>query len=902
MSIPTLPRLPGVYFLPPAQPAALALPRLDVAAFVGFAQRGPLHTPVAVEDVDTYRAVFGGDVTLARDAEPPAETAATVRAHLPEAVAAFFKNGGRRCYVVRVAGDDSSSARLRVPGLVGIPSGSAGNPRLAALPAATPGLWSKDLRLASRLRPTPLPVAAFSVQGDGSLRWMTGSAPQAVQIGDLLRLVFDDGQEWLFPVTAQAASSDPETATTVTLRSSPAFQVLSELAAPAAVTAAARLTLDGSEAIALTDGEMSSGAGGLVVHLTGEQAAAIAAGDVLRLTLAGGASVLLGVAEARSLGDAGSPPEPQVELRAASMVVVPGQALPGGVTPPLLVQVDRLRFDQLLWLGIFRLPAIDEVAFGAGHPRYWGDVAVAESSLLRSGAGGPTPGGGEVEAAEVARLYREIQSERRSEPGAAMTTSTERSGDLQAQALAALLAPVDEALAGLTWLPVGMAPIVGEADAIGPAVDEQGSDGLGSFSSRLFVDPVLVPNPASQPRSGSGLEADAFNRYYVQNRRLRGLHSLLFLPEVALLAVPDAVHRPWSGELAPPDPPPVEPPAVPPDWAAFQGCPPDDGAPDSSPPAPPPTAAPALPLLEPAASFTGQDLLDVQHALVNLCQARRDVVAVLSLPLHFEKRQCIEWQETLRQRLGLPRQRSAFDGVTDFVDLSYLAVYHPWLMVAEDAGFDPAPLGTSARPAAQTAARPTNRALRVTPPDGAVCGMIAGRERQRQVWVAPANTPLQGVLDLLPAFSLDDWADLYADQLNLLRREPGDFRAMSAHTLSEERQLLQLSVRRLMILLRKVAMERGMAWTFENNDERLRDAVRTTLEALLRFMYERGAFAGRTPQQAFRIVTDSRVNTRQSIDQGRFIAQVQVAPSEPMEFITVLLSRASDGVLLAAEA
>ncbi|MFZ2359985.1 MAG: hypothetical protein WA040_11645, partial [Anaerolineae bacterium] len=104
----TLPRLPGVYFLPPAQPATLALPRLDVAAFVGFAQRGPLHTPVAVEDVDTYRALFGGDVALARDREPALPAASIVRAHLPEAVAAFFRNGGRRCFVVRVAGSDAS--------------------------------------------------------------------------------------------------------------------------------------------------------------------------------------------------------------------------------------------------------------------------------------------------------------------------------------------------------------------------------------------------------------------------------------------------------------------------------------------------------------------------------------------------------------------------------------------------------------------------------------------------------------------------------------------------------------------------------------------------------------------------------------------------------------------------
>ncbi len=879
-----LPRLPGVYFLPPAQPATLALPRLDVAAFVGFAQRGPLHTPVAVEDVDTYRAVFGGDVALARDGEAPTAAARTVRAHLPEAAAAFFKNGGRRCYVVRVAGEEASSARLRVPGLVGLDA--AGNPRLAWLHAGSPGAWSERLRLASRLRAAPLPPGAFTVQSNGSLLWQTGSAPQAIQVGDLLRLVFEDGQEWLFPVTGQAASSDPETATTVTLFAGRALAV-QRSSAPRAATAMARLTLDGVQPL-VAEGELSTDADGLRLDVTGADAGAGQAGDVLRLTLAGGEVVLFGVTQARLVSD-GALVEPAAELRTDSLLALgaPGQTLPAN-TLPALVQVDRLRFDQLLWLGEARLPAIEEAAFNAGHPRFWGEVAVAESSLLRS----VKANGQGAEAAEIARLYREVQSGRRSEPGATRSAATERSGDLHAQALAALLAPVDEALAGLTYLPVGMASIVSEADAVGPAESELGSDGLGSFGSSLFVDPVLVPNPAIQPRSGSGLEADAFNRYYVQNRRLRGIHSLLYLPEVALVAAPDAVHRAWGAELVLPDPPPAEPPVEPPDWAAFQGCPVAEPDTDGPPPDLPMDDEAALPLLQPAASYDSQALLDVQHALVNLCQARRDLVAILALPLHFEKRQCIEWQETLRQRLGLPRQRSAFTGVTDFVDLSYLAVYHPWLVTADEAGLD----------TARTPTRPTAQALRVTPPDGAVCGMIAARERLRQAWVAPANTPLQGVLDLLPAFSVDDLADLFADQFNIIRREPNDFRAMSAHTLSEERQLLQLSVRRLMILLRKVALERGMAWTFENNDERLRDAVRTTLEALLRFMYERGAFAGRTPQQAFRIVTDGRVNTRQSIDQGRFIAQVQVAPSEPMEFITVLLSRASDGVLLALEA
>src|SRR5437588_1980377 len=107
-------RLPGVVCeaaLPPSGEIPL---RLDVAAFVGFAERGPLDLPVAVEDISQYHEVFGGDLLLARTrlgGQP-------VFAALPQAVRAFFDNGGRRCYVVRVAGESASPNRFRLPGLV----------------------------------------------------------------------------------------------------------------------------------------------------------------------------------------------------------------------------------------------------------------------------------------------------------------------------------------------------------------------------------------------------------------------------------------------------------------------------------------------------------------------------------------------------------------------------------------------------------------------------------------------------------------------------------------------------------------------------------------------------------------------------------------------------------------
>ena len=45
-------RLPGVYFETVVPPATGTLPRMDIAAFVGFAPSGPLDVPLAIEDAD----------------------------------------------------------------------------------------------------------------------------------------------------------------------------------------------------------------------------------------------------------------------------------------------------------------------------------------------------------------------------------------------------------------------------------------------------------------------------------------------------------------------------------------------------------------------------------------------------------------------------------------------------------------------------------------------------------------------------------------------------------------------------------------------------------------------------------------------------------------------------------
>ena len=63
------PRLPGVCFLAKELPSDETLPRMDIGVFVGFAAKGELHMPIAVESVEEFRTAFGDDLSLAWDAK-----------------------------------------------------------------------------------------------------------------------------------------------------------------------------------------------------------------------------------------------------------------------------------------------------------------------------------------------------------------------------------------------------------------------------------------------------------------------------------------------------------------------------------------------------------------------------------------------------------------------------------------------------------------------------------------------------------------------------------------------------------------------------------------------------------------------------------------------------------------
>src|SRR5262249_15473164 len=127
------------------------LPRMDIGAFVGFAASGPLDVPVAVEDAAQFADVFGADARLAWNAERGEE----LFAYLGPAVRAFFRNGGSRCGVVRVADRHAAAVdRFAISGVAQVDS--FGELAPAVLDARAVGSWADGMRVSSRIVSTPI--------------------------------------------------------------------------------------------------------------------------------------------------------------------------------------------------------------------------------------------------------------------------------------------------------------------------------------------------------------------------------------------------------------------------------------------------------------------------------------------------------------------------------------------------------------------------------------------------------------------------------------------------------------------------------------------------------------------------------------------------------------------------
>jgi hypothetical protein len=858
---------------------------MDVAVFVGFATAGPFDLPVPLEDRAQYAAVFGDvEVELGWD-RTTGEQATSL---LGPAVRAFFANGGRRCYAIRV-GRDPATASLPLPGLV--QRDGRGSFSRVAMAVRSPGTWADGLAAATSLEAEPGGITG------GSLRRLSFDlefpSPAAVAVGDLLRFSTPD---WQLLVTA--ASVVPRRHGSVHVAGDRNSVVWID-APPALDGASCRADVLGADGIVRRDvaATYRNGPAGPELGLDLPIAGAPEPGAILFVQGLGANRRALVVSSVL-------PPRGPTGVTVTGTLRRLRRAAPAALRDAHPDTVERLVFSLWARSGIAEQQRLDGLGFAAAHTRWPGRLPSDDRLFDPELAPGTTD----------AALWREARTPRFPLAGDGLNPLA-------------------------SWVPLGMDAVPRAWSRPFPATaNKQARNGVADFDEHLFVDGALAP---TRIEALAG-QAEAIRWLAPRPRRLRGMHAVFDLDEATIAAVPDAVHRGWSWVPRAPLAPSTADPARPhPDTTGFYDCevtvlpPPDlrvasvddagrftlvwDAVPGTyvvvGSPDPAFAAAeevyrgPSAQLdlyargasyyrvyvengssssdwsnavavdassagrvvVDAPADWSARPLLAVQRALMRLCAARGDVVCVLALPAHMHA------DDTLVHAAALAAPPAAADAPT-FVPaldgsevgaLSYAALYHPW-----------------------TYAREGGR----MPPDGGVAGMLAARAATRGAWVAAANEPLRDVTALSPRVARGDLQRLQDGRVNEVRQEPHGFLLLDQDTLSRDDDVRPLNVRRLLCLLRRLALLHGPQFVFEPNDATLRRSIQLRFEELLGLMFDLGAFAGATRAQGFQVVTGNPPNTPQSIDEGELIVELKVAPSRPLAFLTVRLVNAAYGL------
>lgn len=882
----SLRRLPGVRFDIAASGPGEILPRMDIAMIVGFAQAGPVGTPVAVGSLGEFERIFGGSFDLALDAR----TGTPLRSLLHGAVEQFFGNGGIRCWVSRVL-EEASATRgaFQLPAMVRADHDGIWRFSPVSLRARHPGSWSDDVRLASSLERSAFRVVDWEGLPGGVLKLeVRTESVDDVSEGDLLRLDVGSGRQVFFPV--ESAVGEPSgTGASIRLRTAEGLCVRrldktqdanrdaarigfvrlgapsnwTETQCPAAPewisSTDTAWTCDLDPALAPSEGEACrlrwkgfSTGWGVVRHVRTSSRGAPKGRDRIRVEASG-----------CELADTGW------TSRIALALAAP------------VVHVERLRL-RVSTRGPFGSDADAVVPMASPWTRLPDGFPLAFD---------PVPGG--------------------------------------------FLVPLDDA--PQTFPPVGPVP--------DPA-PRLARDGLSRFSADLFLDPDLRTENASTLMERA---QEKVLRSHLPLRGIHAfLASRDGGPseEATLLAAPDSVHPEWrripggtdwwvlhphekshpdvSGEFHPCRVDEVEhprflkqaPPALdgtirlrwttPVDGAEFelqesvesavsgfatifQGASDihvrrvapgstrwyrvrsvlegDAGSWSQIAEVRSPRDGFEVPARDGIPSPSDYPVFaEVHRVLLRTAAARGDSLALLSLPRQVRWPEAPDFADAFRRSDAGSSTVAAWNAADERA-LAHGMLSHPWIRTTRDA------------------ANPV-------PPEGALAGLFAAVSLEGRAWVAPGNRPIAHAvaleLPMEPAFlqSLQD--------AGICPIVPGATGFIPAwfDTLSEDPELRPANVRRFLGLLRRLAFRHGADSVFEPANRTLERSLERTFRSLLESLRQRGALRGRGEGTAY------RVDIATQPDLGRVRVDLRVAPSLPLSFLQVTLRSSGERLVV----
>lgn len=964
-SIPKIQRLPGFYFESQVSLREDILPRMDVAVFVGFAASGPIGVPVVLESAEQFNNIFGKNLPLVRDNEE----GKTLFALLPPTVRAFFRNGGKRCWVIRVALEKPAAAMplnracrnyFPLAGIAQVQSRKKSTLQItpAFVKARSKGTWSDDLQIGTAV--SVISAAFINLFDSGNYKTLQMEIDPKFQVraGETIKLKYAEGKS-LFLVADTVEKLSPDSVSSEISAGNQVVEITSKrsiwLQDVPNVTLKRKVSVRfWNSQVHLHSNSFSDSA--LAYHsavLTTEfepiVSPAIDNANVSPTKI----KLVFQKTKLTKLPEIGSFLLTRLEKKWLCLevekisftekddnseveIICRGFYCRKEITEPhSKPQVQRISFELWLKQDANSLLKLKDLAFNSGHERFWGNLPTDEL------------------------LYNFTQHNGTNKVQTNIVSGFPVAGNNDSDSF---YFPVFAMAFPQNYL--------GGVTIQGTKIEREG---LAKFDEDLFLDKGLkktglnalltdaefIKYISPTPRSLNGIHAALAPESVINqtdNSPNNRSYAELSLEEATIIAVPDVLHRGWtkkqdqsptsvSFEIAE-QPKPKE-------TGEFAVCPKrivknpinlqvKSGAisggsftlmwTNTESIVSPPDKDNLQFILEESDSqnfrfpvkiyvgnqtefkilrrnageyyyrvrteingvssnwsnglkvfipatenwtaisksdFSPDTLLAVHRSLLRLCTARGDMFAVLSLPEHFEKDDALRYTETLKAQETIGTAGVAAFNFDELKALSFGALYHTWMLTQEE-GFDN---------------------LQIVPPCGFAVGVMALRAIKRGAWVAPANEILQSVLGLTQKHSREDLLEFQDNALNPVRSEPFGFVFLSSDTLSNEKELSSINVRRLLSLLRRLAIKHGNEYVFETNSEQFRRQVQQGFTSLLDVMFTRGAFAGKTPATSYQVNVSDGINTRRSLDLGRLIIELKVAPSQPLKFVTVRLDQ-----------
>jgi phage tail sheath protein FI len=244
----------------------------------------------------------------------------------------------------------------------------------------------------------------------------------------------------------------------------------------------------------------------------------------------------------------------------------------------------------------------------------------------------------------------------------------------------------------------------------------------------------------------------------------------------------------------------------------------------------------------------------LQGKMISHCERLKDRFAILDSLRNYDITEIQSWK-------------------IDHFDSQYAALYYPWIKVLDPIQVD-------------------GNTTRLIPPCGHVAGIYARSDIERGVHKAPANEVINGVTELEFDITSGQQDILNPSGINCLRKLPGrGIRVWGSRTMSSDPLWKYVNVRRLFIYLEE-SINKATQWVvFEPNDIPLWARVRQTIDQFLTDTWQSGMLAGANPGQAFFVKCDRTTMSQNDIDNGRLICVIGVAPVKPAEFVIFRLAQ-----------